>query len=581
MKSRLHLGSTAFLTIWFLLAYILILSCAKQGYPPGGPEDLRGPLILSTEPTPDSTGVAADVRPYFRFDEHVDRATVELATFVSPLPEGKMRFKWRGKTLRLIFPESLQQDMTYVITLGTGIHDLRGNPLPQAYTLAFSTGDKLDNAAISGRIYGESSYTNIQIWAYRLDMNPDPNPNKKGPEYITQADQNGHFLLSHLKEGNYRIFVVDDRRRNRIWDPDEDRIGIPFMDVEALQDAVSSSVDIRMSLQDTTGAWMQSVRVLDRNHLVIRFNEPVNISPMTQFFIRDSTDVPLNLISYYPDVTDSLSWKLTTDTQQSEHRYFLWAEGFIDNVGNLNLTDSVVFEGNALPDTVGPYLLEYLPENLERDVPDLTPVRVIFDEEITADSLPVLIFGTPDTPIPYNWKIEHATLFITPIDSIAAMGDIQVSVALNAISDRFGNYGADSTLTWTFSVLPHDTLGKILGTIRDLDTTAMGTFILEANRLGGFSDWRGVWDVAENGQFYLPWMLPGQYRLTAFRDEDQSGNYSYGIPHPFSPAERFAFYPDTITVRARWETAGIVITLPSRQPIISQPELTDTLKVTP
>ncbi len=581
MKSKKQSLSAAVLTTGLFIACLMILSCAKQGYPPGGPEDRRGPTILSTEPSPDSTGVVPHVRPYFRFDEHVDRVSVEMATFVSPLPDGKIRFKWRGKSVQLVFPEPLQQDMTYVITLGTGIRDLRGNPLPMTYTLAFSTGETLNKAAVSGRIYGESGFTGIQIWAYSLDVDPDPDPAMKGPDYITQADETGYFLLSHLREGTYRIFAVQDHRRNRIWDPDADRIGISFMDVETFQDAVSSGADMRMSLQDTTGAWIQSVRVPDRNHLLVRFSEPVQASPLAQISIRDSADISLDVISYFPDPIDSVSWKLITETQHPEHRYFLWADGFVDNVGNMNLPDSMMFEGSGLPDTVGPHLLEYSPENLERNVPDLPVVRVVFDEEIAADSVPVLLFGTPDLRIPYDWQMDGSILYVIPTDSMAEMDSIQVHVDLNAIGDRFGNQGADSILTWSFSILPRDTLGEILGSINDLDTTVAGLFVLEAERLDGSDDWHGVWEVDATGIFDLEWMLPGQYRLKAFRDEDQSGDYSYGYPHPFSPAERFVFYPDTVTVRSRWETAGIVITLPLRQPKISQPELTDTLKVTP
>ena len=581
MNNRIQHILTTVCAIGLVLIFIGLSSCAKQGYPPGGPEDRRGPMIISTDPTPDSTGVSNNIRPFFQFDEYVDRVSVEMATFVSPLPEGKIRFKWRGKSVRLIFPEPLQKDMTYVITLGTGIKDLRGNPLPWTYTLAFSTGETLDKAAISGRIYKESDLTGIQIWAFSLEQDTDPNPKTRGPDYITQADELGFFLLSHLREGIYRIFAIQDHRRNRKWDPDEDRIGVAFLDAHTARDQVSSGVDMLMSLQDTTGAWIRSVRVLDRNHLQLHFNEPVYKTPTSMISIQDSAANILHVTSFFPDPLDSVAWMLTTEIQEYKKRYFVLTSGFQDQLGNQNLPDTAIFEGSELPDTIGPHLMEFSPEDLARDVLDMPAIQILFNEEITADSCPVMTFGDLENQIPFNWETDGAALNISPKDSISNIGTVQVSVSLNSIGDPFGNHGIDSVLTWKFTLVPPDTMGKIIGQIDDEDTTATGVFILEASKLGSRESWRSSWEVDSTGIFQLDWMLPGEYQLQAFRDEDGSGDYSYGSPYPFVPSERFTFYSDTLTVRSRWETAGVVITIPPRKPYISQPIISDTTKVTP
>jgi uncharacterized protein (DUF2141 family) len=54
------------------------------------------------------------------------------------------------------------------------------------------------------------------------------------------------------------------------------------------------------------------------------------------------------------------------------------------------------------------------------------------------------------------------------------------------------------------------------------------------------------------------WKLPsGRYRLSAFLDKNQNTIYDTGRPFPFIPSEPFRSLPDTILVRARWETRGI------------------------
>ncbi len=63
------------------------------------------------------------------------------------------------------------------------------------------------------------------------------------------------------------------------------------------------------------------------------------------------------------------------------------------------------------------------------------------------------------------------------------------------------------------------------------------------------------------GGFILDQLPEGKYLLSAFRDADDSGTYSYGLPFPFKPAERFAVYQDSVKVRARWGVEGVVIPL--------------------
>ena len=57
------------------------------------------------------------------------------------------------------------------------------------------------------------------------------------------------------------------------------------------------------------------------------------------------------------------------------------------------------------------------------------------------------------------------------------------------------------------------------------------------------------------------WKLPsGRYRFSAFLDENHNSVHDAGSPFPFIPSEPFRSLPDTILVRARWETRGIDFT---------------------
>jgi hypothetical protein len=64
------------------------------------------------------------------------------------------------------------------------------------------------------------------------------------------------------------------------------------------------------------------------------------------------------------------------------------------------------------------------------------------------------------------------------------------------------------------------------------------------------------------GAFSIERLPEGKYTLQSFRDQDGNGVFSPGRPYPFTPSERFAVFPDTVKVRARWAIEGVTIQYP-------------------
>jgi len=62
--------------------------------------------------------------------------------------------------------------------------------------------------------------------------------------------------------------------------------------------------------------------------------------------------------------------------------------------------------------------------------------------------------------------------------------------------------------------------------------------------------------VDGDGPYKFENILPGTYLINGFRDENGDHEYTYGIVFPYSPAERFFYYPDSIKVRAKWANEG-------------------------
>ncbi|MCI0596772.1 MAG: Ig-like domain-containing protein, partial [candidate division Zixibacteria bacterium] len=119
------------------------MSCAKFGAPPGGPEDKIPPEVLSVSPPSGSIQVDSGVFFEFTFSEKVQRASLAANVFISPPLADSFHDELKGKIYRVSPNRYLKKEVTYVVTLGTGVRDLRGNTLSQAYSLSFSTGEKI------------------------------------------------------------------------------------------------------------------------------------------------------------------------------------------------------------------------------------------------------------------------------------------------------------------------------------------------------------------------------------------------------------------------------------------------------
>ena len=259
------------------LHILLFLACAVQRAPPGGPVDTTPPGVIRTIPVSGETNVNPDTRVEVMFSEGLIPVTSTEAVYISPFPGDGVKYQWRGKKLSIKFPEPLQPDRTYVISLGTGIKDYRNNAMDSTFTLAFSTGDELDKGEISGQLYMDSDAKGIDVWAYRMGEEHEPNPMIRTPDYIVQCESNGAFRFTYLTQGHYRIFVIRDYVSDRLYQPMEDEIGICYRDVilSAENAFKDDGLVFRIMREDTLGPSLSRARSLNRTHVVVQFDEYV------------------------------------------------------------------------------------------------------------------------------------------------------------------------------------------------------------------------------------------------------------------------------------------------------------------
>ncbi len=206
----------------------LIYSCANIGSPIGGPKDEESPVVEETDPPNFSTEVKGG-KVNIHFNEFVQLKDVNEKFIVSPPLDRKPTVNLRGRSIYVDMGDSLKPNTTYTLDFADGITDNNeGNPLGN-FEYVFSTGKELDSLSIQG--HALDGFTNlpiekVQILAY--SNHHDSVPLTIVPDYVALTDTAGHFSLSNLKAGTYKLFALVDGNRDYKYNGPGEIIG--FLD---------------------------------------------------------------------------------------------------------------------------------------------------------------------------------------------------------------------------------------------------------------------------------------------------------------------------------------------------------------
>lgn len=537
----------------------LLAACAKQGYPPGGPEDKTGPIVRSAYPEPGATRVPVNVRPWVLLNEYPQRSAIAGSIFISPSLEGEFEGRVRGKRVEVRFSKPLPANRTVVITFGTGIKDQVGNPMSQPYVLAFSTGDSLDQASLEGDIQAMDNPGATWVWAYPLDSLANPDPRKEKAPYATQPDDKGHFKLAYLPVKSFRVFAVTDTRPDRLWEDQTEAIALPTREVQATVEN-PPSLQLRLTMQDLVPPRLIGAEAMHRQGIRLSFDEPV-AAATARVTAQSKTGQTLSIISAYQNPADSAAMLLATAIQRDGDTYVVRVDSLPDRAGNLG--DSLVAEvpASTQTDTVGPKLSQTVPVSGFAEFDPHAPIQVGFTEAVVLTDLPhaVHLADSTGAEVAGTWSYPYpAVSLFTPAAPLAGAMRYKMSVYGDSLRDIFSVVSPDSFASVIFTTWDPDALGSITGKV----TGAVPDLRVVADRLEKSG---GSWEapVGPDATYRLENLPRSDYRLWLYQDRDKNQRWSPGRIEPFSFAEPFATVRDSVHVRAGWETEGVDVAWPA------------------
>lgn len=221
--------------VFLLFATAFLSRCASMMTPTGGPRDSLPPVIVTMLPDNFTTNVPTVNygKIYIEFDEFVQIKDQQKEFFTSPQMKKKPTITMRGRGIVIQMRDTLRPNTTYALNFGSAIRDNNeGNPL-YSMRYVFSTGPEIDSMVMSGYTadgYRADSVSKSFIWFYPADSVKDVAEYDSTlfnyqPAVIGRAENNGIFIAQNLKPIPYRIYAVEDKNDNQMYDPGTDQVG--------------------------------------------------------------------------------------------------------------------------------------------------------------------------------------------------------------------------------------------------------------------------------------------------------------------------------------------------------------------
>lgn len=203
---------------WLLLAAILLVSCGQQVAPTGGPKDSIPPKLVAAIPEMNAKNFKSD-RITLYFDEYVTLDNPFEKLTYSPIPKINPTTDSKLRAITIKLKDTLEPNTTYSIDFGESIKDINEGNILKNFNYAFSTGEYIDSAFLTGQVFlAESGLIDTTLVAVLHNNFDDSAVAKIKPRYFARLKGDGSFLFRNIKPGTYNLFAIKDQNGDRKYD---------------------------------------------------------------------------------------------------------------------------------------------------------------------------------------------------------------------------------------------------------------------------------------------------------------------------------------------------------------------------
>ena len=593
------------ISVFFIVAVVVLLTrCANPVTPTGGPKDTTPPKFLKSEPPQLTTYFhSKTIRIYF--DEYVQLKDVQKNLIISPPMKSEPELKIKGKSVEVTFDEDFIANTTYNIYFGDAIVDVNeSNPI-RNFRYVFSTGAVIDSMTLNGYVYDAFTLkpvegANVMLYYDMYDTIPfDSAPFYVRPYYLTRTDKQGNFVLSNLRDIEYKIFALVDENSSMTYDQPSEMIGFNdslvkpyYIPPAKLPDTIYNDTTLLDTVHNNT---VIDSDTIDYITTVIKDTVLLKTVP------KDTT---LEVLQEFPHF--DLGMFLQIDSVQRFIRAGLVKPGQIDFIFKRPVKDAVIRPLNFIPEKE--WALEEYGINSDTitlwltGLPSDSLVAEVSDAGIVLDTVEIALKKTAKTrkqkKMEENLKEVKLTAKLNVSGGIVRLNKPVVLLFDYPVKEfDFSNavlYGGEDSINpeitfidtlkrkaeinfeWKEStqyslIIPDSSVFDIQGHTNDTLRFGLSTKSIEDY---GFMfvevkvpvpgenyivqliiDEKTVKEdmISDDRELKYEYLDPGSYILKVIYDKNRNGqwdagNYIYGIQ-----PEKIRFFPGDLNVRANWD----------------------------
>lgn len=514
-----------------VLLVLLVAACARQGYPSGGPKDVRPPQVVGTKPPSESRNFEGR-QFHMEFDEYVVLKNADENILVSPPLKHKPEYTVKGKRVVVKIADTLLPQTTYLFQFKGAVADYtEGNVLPSC-EYVFSTGERMDTMMIAGSV---SAARNSKPWGEVLTVVAYGDGDTM-PSLVTRTDKEGNFAFHYIPEGNYRLVAIEDRDRNLkvghaepvAWDTT----------LYAALDSIDSTQLVHLSISAPENKVQRILKseFVERGRIVISTALPMQHPTLS----GEPAEWRMN------SKGDSLTvWCLNAECDSTV--IVLSDEGLQDTL-KLRYRQRARRggrrgRGQQAPAETKPPLMEALCKGASAHYDDL---RLAFANPIAkvADSAAAEVMRLKDSSVTLFPLVLDTGGLTAHIDATLRSGEgYKVRISKGLFTDIYGTE-SDSL---AFDLTPRD-----YGTVTLHVTNGTGErLVLEL--LDSRDTVVQTLPVGESGTVSFSHVDAGKYTVRAVYDSNGDGKWTTGDYHAGRQPERTRLFGKTLNVRERWE----------------------------
>ncbi len=340
-------GKSLFLP-FYVIAFLLLVSCAKMGQPDGGWYDETPPRVIGASPADGAINVK-EKKVKIYFDEFIKVDNPSEKVVVSPPQLEVPEIKASGKMVQISLVDTLKDSTTYTIDFSDAISDNNeGNPMGN-YTYSFSTGDRIDTMEVSGYVLEAENLEPIKGILVGLYADTADSAFKTKPMLrVSRTDSRGRFVIKGIAPGSYRIYALQDADGNYKYSQKSEKLAFTHDII-----VPSSKPDVR---QDTT--WLDTLH--------IKSIDQVNYT----HFLPDN----IVLRAFTETLTDRYFLKAERKDPKYFSLFFSYGDSLLPQIKGLNFNadSAFVMEMSEKKDTITYWLKDTALVNQDTLLMDIT-----------------------------------------------------------------------------------------------------------------------------------------------------------------------------------------------------------------